>query len=29
MHGYGTYVNQNGEIIEGLFENDYYHGPVP
>ena len=28
MHGYGVYMNQNGEIVEGLFENDNFKKSV-
>lgn len=24
MHGYGTYMNQNGEIVQGIFEKDNF-----
>ena len=26
MHGYGVYVNSEGEIVEGFFEEDNFVG---
>lgn len=28
MHGFGAYVTHTGEIIEGIFKEDNYLGPV-